>query len=29
MARISCPVLAAKVATADEAVAHLHHRDNT
>ena len=28
MSRISCPVLAAKVVTAEEAVAHIHHGDN-
>jgi succinyl-CoA:acetate CoA-transferase len=28
MSRISCPVLAAKVATAEEAVRHIHHGDN-
>ena len=28
MSRISCPVLAAKVVAAEEAVAHIHHGDN-
>ena len=28
MSRISCPVLAAKVAAAEEAVAYIHHGDN-
>ena len=28
MSRISCPVLAAKVAEAEEAVAYIHHGDN-
>ena len=28
MSRISCPVLAAKVAKAEEAVAYIHHGDN-